>query len=180
MAYYPVHHHSFPCDLQGMPCEEYGHFAMPRYRTPPVYPYALNYPVMPPGYADGCGPMVVIPGGARGPPGPGYGCHRAPYTQPVGVCPSAVGGTSTKEDRIAFLAGEIKKSIQEREEVIQDNEKLEVTLAEFLLMATQKVTEQAKESYEKGYESGTARERKRALEKEYKELTGTWFMDQGR
>lgn len=37
--------------------------------------------------------MVVLPGAARGPPGPGYGCYRAPYSQPVGLCPSRVGGS---------------------------------------------------------------------------------------
>ena len=41
-------------------------------------------------------------------------------------------------------------------------------------MLTKRVTEQAKEFYEKGYESGTAREQIRALEQEYKELTGKY------
>ena len=81
---------------------------------------------------------------------------------------------STNEDRIAFLADAIQKSIEEREEVIQERKELEVKLAEFLSMVTQKVTEQAKEFYEKGYESGSAREQTRALENEYKELTGKY------
>ena len=42
---------------------------------PGTHPCPLNYPGMPGRYCYVCGPMQMMQGAGRGPPGAGYGCY---------------------------------------------------------------------------------------------------------